>query len=380
MRRARLIPFFLFALAARTPLRAQWGFTADAGVSHLRQAGIPESNAQTLGATLDAAGVRSAFRTSVLAARATSDSWTGQGLVVGSIVGPTAGAARWQLDGAVSAFGETSATPTTSAEVAARARLGSSLRGGAVGAGVGSSAHGSVRNPMYRAQSDAWWSAGDERLVVSAALTRTRSVFEFPANVQSTSPTISYLDVGANWRHDAGGLSFGAGGGIRGQSAQSGSSGATSGWGVVEAAAWLAPHVAVAVSGGRTLDDVVRGVPHTTFAGVVLRFAAQPHATISARPSTVAGPRITVERVGAERRRLDVHVDSASHVEIMGDFTNWTPVPLDRVGSAWRLELAIPPGAHRVAIRLDGGPWIVPVNLPRVEDDLAGMVGIITVP
>src|SRR5881394_3464151 len=208
MRRARLISFFLCALAAPSPLCAQWDFRADAGVSHLRQAGIPEANAQTLGATLDAAGERSVFRTSLLAARAASESWTGQGLLVGSIVRPTAGAARWQVDGVVSAFGETSELPTTSAELAARARIGSSLRGGAIGAGIGANSHGATRNPLYRAQGDAWWSIDDERVVVNVALTRTRSLF-VASTPQTTTPTFSFLDVAASWRHEASGLSIG---------------------------------------------------------------------------------------------------------------------------------------------------------------------------
>ena len=377
MRRARLVPFFFCTLVAQAPLHAQWSFTADAGLSHLRQAGIPESNAQTLGATLDASGARSLFRTSFLAARASSDRWTEQGVAIGSIVGPTAGAERWQLDGAVSAFGQTGAPTATSAEVAARLRLGSSLRGAAIGAGLGTSSRGDTHNPLYRAQSDAWWSIDDERFVFSAALTRTRSLITVAPNIQVTSPTVSYLDVGASWRHDAGGISIGAGGGLRGQNWPSR---ATNGWGAFDAAAWLKPHFALAVGAGRTLEDVVRGVPHATYVSFALRIAAQPHATLFSHRTTVAGPRITVERLGDDLRRIDVHADSASRIEIMGDFTNWSPVPLERVGDAWRLERAIPAGPHRIAIRLDGGPWIVPVNLPRVEDDLAGIVGIITVP
>jgi hypothetical protein len=376
MRRARLIPFLFFALVARTPLRAQWSVVADAGVSHLRQAGIPESNAQTLGATLDAAGVRSAFRTSFLITRATSESWTGQGLAIGSIVGPTAGAARWQLDGAVSVFGETSALTTTSADLAARGRIGSSIRGGALGAGIGAISQGTTHNPVYRAQGDAWWSIDDERLVANVALTRTRSLFGLTSTVQAAPPIVSYLDVGANWRHDAGGLSFGAGGGVRGQNGPS----RTSAWGAFDGAVWLTPQIALAVGAGRTLDDVVRGVPHATFVSFALRIAAQSHATVFVRRAIVAGPRISAERLNDELRRIDVHADSASRVEIMGDFTNWVPVPLERAGDAWRLERAIPPGPHRIAIRLDGGPWIVPVNLPRVDDEFGGTVGIITVP
>ncbi len=73
MCRAWLIPLFLCSFIARSPLRAQVGVAVDVGVSHLRQAGIPESNAQTLGATLDVAGERSVLRAGFLAARATPD-------------------------------------------------------------------------------------------------------------------------------------------------------------------------------------------------------------------------------------------------------------------------------------------------------------------
>jgi hypothetical protein len=377
MRRARLISLVLLALAARTPASAQWSLTGDAGVSHLRQAGIPESNAQTLGATLDAAGERSAFRTSFLAAHAAGDRWTSQGLVVGSIVGPTAGAAHWQLDGVASAFGETSVATTTSAEVAARARLGSLLRGGALGAGIGANARGAAHNPLYRAQGDAWWSIDDERLVVNMALTHTRSLFAITPTSPTPSQDISYVDLGVNWRHDAGGLSMGVGGGIRGQSESSRTK--TNGWGAVDMAAWIKPQLALTLGAGSTLDDAVRGVPHATFASVAVRIAAQRHTTIFSRTPTIAGPRIMVERAG-ELRRIEVRVDGASRVEIMGDFTNWTPVPLDHVEGGWRVERVIPPGPHRVAIRVDGGAWIVPANLPRIDDDLAGPVGIITVP
>jgi len=378
MRRARLISLILFALVGRAPLRAQWSLTGDAGVSHLRQAGIPESNAQTLGATLDAAGERSAFRTSVLGARATGDRWTGQGFVVGSFVGPTPGAARWQLDGIASAFGETNVTATTSAELAARARFGSALRGGALGAGIGANMHGTMHNPLYRAQSDAWWSVDDERLVLNLALTRTRSLFAPMSTNQTATQDISLLDLGASWRHDAAGLSIGAGGGLRGRREPSRTT--TNGWGVLDFAAWIQPQLALTLGAGSTLEDVVRGVPHATFVSFAIRVAAQPHTRIFSRGASVAGPRIIVERARDELRRIEIRVDSASRVEIMGDFTNWSPIALERVGRAWRVERPIPPGPHRVATRVDGGPWIVPVNLPRVEDDLAGPVGIITVP
>jgi hypothetical protein len=67
-------------------------------------------------------------------------------------------------------------------------------------------------------------------------------------------------------------------------------------------------------------------------------------------------------------------------VELTGDFTDWSPVSLTQSGKVWRLERALPSGLHRVAIRIDGGEWIAPANLPRGVDELGGTIGMITIP
>ena len=64
----------------------------------------------------------------------------------------------------------------------------------------------------------------------------------------------------------------------------------------------------------------------------------------------------------------------------MGDFTQWQPIALAQTGDRWRAEQAIASGPHRVAVRIDGGDWRVPVNLPRVDDGYGGVVGLVTVP
>jgi hypothetical protein len=78
--------------------------------------------------------------------------------------------------------------------------------------------------------------------------------------------------------------------------------------------------------------------------------------------------------------RLVVTGASDATIEIAGSFTNWEPVLLVRRGGAWELDRPIPSGAHRVLIRVDGGEWFVPANLPAAADDFGGTVGILTVP
>lgn len=78
--------------------------------------------------------------------------------------------------------------------------------------------------------------------------------------------------------------------------------------------------------------------------------------------------------------RIEITAPRAERVELRADFTDWSPVELTRVGDTWRLEMPLPSGLHRVAIRIDGGEWIAPPNLPHADDGLGGTVGLITVP
>jgi hypothetical protein len=80
------------------------------------------------------------------------------------------------------------------------------------------------------------------------------------------------------------------------------------------------------------------------------------------------------------RAGIVLHVDSASRVELMADFTEWETVALERSGNEWRLLCEVPAGLHRIAIRIDGGEWIAPPGLPRAADGFGGVVGLITVP
>jgi hypothetical protein len=64
----------------------------------------------------------------------------------------------------------------------------------------------------------------------------------------------------------------------------------------------------------------------------------------------------------------------------MADFTDWSPVVLERIDGVWRLDRAVTPGVHRIALRIDGGEWIAPANIPHATDDLGGVVGLITIP
>ncbi len=94
-------------------------------------------------------------------------------------------------------------------------------------------------------------------------------------------------------------------------------------------------------------------------------------------------PRATAWRtqvLPSDRLVVRVHCRDVSSAEIAGDFTDWKPVPLLRLHAGWWYEtLRVPPGVHRVQLRLDGGAWQAPPGLPRADDGPGGPSGTLVV-
>src|SRR5262249_52547545 len=238
---------------------AQLQATADVGLSHLRQTGIPESVAQTMGATIDGVADRGWFHATGLAALQANSAWTGQALALGGITGRIVDQVRWELGGALSGFSQTGVPATRSAELNARLRFGNSLDGVAIGGGGGRSASTTYNVALGRGSLDAWWSAGNERLIASGMLTHVGST--------------SYRDLGVGWRHEAAAGSIGAAASLR-------SGAGNGGWQAADAELWVTPRLAIVLAAGNALADVVRGTPSTRFASAGVRVGWQPHAAL----------------------------------------------------------------------------------------------------
>lgn len=374
--RGALIHVLSCVVLAATPAGAQWQATADVGVARLRQLGLPEANAPTLGGAASTLGDRWGFGASALAAHSSADLWTVQGLAIGSVRSEAASRQQWNVTGSLSNFSAGNERPTTASEVMAQVRFGSGDRGASVGLGGGFLSHAGTA-PLGHAQTDAWQSISNNRFRAEASLVTTRSAV-YVSNGSIALQPLSYADFSGSWRREYSALAFGASGGVR-----TGISGtdALRSWVSAEGTAWFASHAAIVAGAGRTLEDLVRGIPATNFVSVAVRIAARPQAYIGERAPRVApGARVSVEPMDAARRRIEVRGVTGTRVEVMADFTDWNPVLLDRVGDAWRTEQLVSPGLHRIVLRVDGGDWIVPVNLPHAADELGGVVGLITVP
>jgi hypothetical protein len=73
-------------------------------------------------------------------------------------------------------------------------------------------------------------------------------------------------------------------------------------------------------------------------------------------------------------------VDDSTQVDVAGTFSDWKPVPLTRTSDGWEVQIALPPGRHRVAVRLNDGPWRAPGGTARIRDDFGGEAGLVVVP
>jgi hypothetical protein len=364
-------------IAEPAALSAQWRVSGDVGHSRIEQPELPTSGAFTAGLTLDFAREHSLIHTTALGAESPDGRQTGQWVTIGSLLSPSWRAWSLQATGVFSAFGQTTLSATTSRDLLVQARTGTIGRGVALGGGLGTTVHNAVAIPNRHGQADGWFTFGAERFSADASVTRTRSVFGGSSILVDISRrNVNYLDLSAGWTHDAGAWSVSGAIGARGRN---GTFGGGNEWRSIDATAWLTRHVGVVFDAGRTLEDLVRGVPRTTYVSIGLRLESQPHLSLLASARRIAGPHAALTRVG-DGRGIQISGVTASRVELMADFTDWKPVSLSRVDRIWRLEQLITPGPHRLAIRIDGGDWIVPVNLPRAEDELVGAVGLITVP
>ena len=144
------------------------------------------------------------------------------------------------------------------------------------------------------------------------------------------------------------------------------------------------------VSVGNYPADLLQRLPAARFVSLSVRLPSRTrfqrrddHVTSTPQPALASdGVILRIATVDSARapRVLRVRAPASERLEIMADFTEWLPVPLVRTpAGVWEITLSVPPGPHRLNVRLDGGDWIVPTNVARVTDEFGGVVGLVLV-
>ncbi len=180
----------------------------------------------------------------------------------------------------------------------------------------------------------------------------------------------------------AGGLGAGTGDGLGQRRA------ATRGvtWWMLEGRWWLTSTVGLVAAGGYQPPDGSLRTPGGRFG----KFGLTATLPRGRRPGSAAvfpatprerGNGLATTRLAGDSVEFRLAARQAARVELMADFTNWTPVPLLATGTGdWVLHTRLAPGRYSVNVRLDGGPWQPPPGVPTVADEFGGLTGLIVIP
>ena len=153
-------------------------------------------------------------------------------------------------------------------------------------------------------------------------------------------------------------------------------------WASVSGLYVLTPRVMLVAGAGSRPAEPASGWERRSFATLGVRLLGPPEPAHRPPPEIRPGASdfaIAPHRGG--RYVLSLRVPHARTVEISGDFTEWKPVSLARVGpDRWEATVAIAPGTHYVNVRVNGDRWTAPPGIPEVEDEFNGTVGLLVVP
>ena len=153
-------------------------------------------------------------------------------------------------------------------------------------------------------------------------------------------------------------------------------------WASGQVAFWISSQVAAVAGGGREPAQPTRGLPARSFGslGVMLAYWPIPRGVVPVETPSSLIHAFELRPAGSEVQRITARVGGVESVEVMGDFSDWEPLPLIRRGrDQWELLVPMTPGMHRMNIRIDGGEWIAPPGMPSVKDGFNGVVGVVVV-
>lgn len=286
-------------------------------------------------------------------------------------------ARAWLVEGAGELFGVTGSATRSAGTATASSRVVRLIGhgGGWARASASLARRETGSLPGQSAEVGAWWSWSRARVTASLLDQRAKGqLFTGPLRQRliGTIP-VRYSEgtVGLHLEGDAASLELSAGARRDRDAAQ-----LVEPVFMITAALWRSPTRAWTISVSRQPPDFVRGADAARVLAVGMRFNAPTPAT--ARAARVR-PIVSLSGSG-ENRVVRVRAPGARHVELMADFTDWAPVALSMESGGFERAMVVSEGAHRILVRIDGGPWRPAANTPAVDDDLGGRVGLLVVP
>ncbi len=369
------------------------GLTAlvDAGLSRIHYDGYLTSSALDLAPSVRFDALNAVFVARGSVARFESGNINTQGAVAGGLFSPARGIFRGEVASSGSFGYHQSIGSTGTVQVNGRVHavkqgegawgglgLGWSALGGGLGAGVTSAELGG----WLRRQ------VGSDGSLRATAIIRATGVAD-----------VRYGEASAAVRWTTTRAELGLDGGVRNGDRALGS-GSERSWLSADAALWIRPRLAVVAAAGNFLSDPATSAIGGRYASLGLRWAlrrpapdelprvilprtlGRPEGTKSPTLPTASpmAESLLVEESGDGLVTLRFTLPAANSAQLMGDFTDWSPVPLERDREGrWSVTLSLPAGVHRVNLRTDDGPWRSPPGLTTVDDGFGGQVGLLVV-
>ena len=357
---------FVIALAVAAPAVAQGPRASiDAGALKMQYADSIDSNAIAVSPAFWADSRFASLSTTATVSQFSGGGWSLQGAGDASLFTRRFGIAMGELQGTAGGSSRNDGSRTAQLIAIARGHISSDNRGAWIGAGLGSTWDGVEWRNVRQGEAAAWARAGNATALLSITPT-------------SVDDTIKYFDTelsaGVNLRK----VDLTVSGGIRGGSNLPTLGGTATSWGSVSATGWIWPRIAVVASAGTYPVDLTQGFPGGRFASLSIRVGSRRFSPSTEPALDVRATKMfEVKPVNRTLQTIRIRSQSATTVEVMGDFTGWEPVRLDSEGSGWwSVTLAATPGLHEMNMRIDGGRWVIPAGMARKRDEFGGTVGV----
>jgi hypothetical protein len=154
-------------------------------------------------------------------------------------------------------------------------------------------------------------------------------------------------------------------------------------WASGQAAVWVSSQLAAVAGGGREPAQPTRGLPARSYGslGLMLAYWPIPRGTVPVETPASMVHAFAFRSAGPNLQRITARIGGVESVEIMGDFSDWQPIPLIRRGrDLWELLVPLGAGVHQINLRIDDGQWIAPPGIPTLRDGFNGEVGVLVIP
>ena len=292
---------------------------------------------------------------------------------------PSAGS-MWQTEGGMTAaaFGASVLARGGSFSGFLRERFSLDAGGFWAGGALGGTSRDNAASHSTAIEVGGWYRSGEFETSGSVSRVRTDdlALLEAAEIFPTNAPNFDLTDFTGEVRYEHGSLLIDATGTYRTGSRTT----VASQTALYFAAVWtFSPRYSIAVGSGRQLADPVRGIPDMQITTAAIRVSLIPVRSASSAARGAAFATLSPKSSGAVLA-VRIVADDTAHVELAGSFSDWKPVPLTRTTEGWVAEIALPPGRHRVAVRINGGPWQGMRGTARVRDEYGGEASLIVVP